>query len=125
MVKPQAISTENLAGLEGNLEDFSKQTEIIVPKNSLVYQNTLGETSIRFIDYQENEEDQEELTETMIKYIILEGKYYPIKIKFYQADGLIADDDELLVMMLFQPELGWSVLDDELKSHLFLVHFSV
>ena len=32
----------------------------------------------------------------MIEYIILEGKCYPIKIKFYQADGLIADDDELL-----------------------------
>ena len=34
--------------------------------------------------------------ETIINYIILEGKTYPIKIKFYQAGGLITDDDELL-----------------------------
>ena len=52
MIKLQAVSTKNLSGLEWNLEDFSKQIEIIVPKNSLVYQNTLGKTSIRFIEYQ-------------------------------------------------------------------------
>ena len=31
MVKPQAISTENLVGLEWNLEDFSKIIETIIP----------------------------------------------------------------------------------------------
>ena len=67
MVKPKALSTENLAGLEWDLEDFAKKTETFIPKSSLVYQNTLGKTSIRFIDYkkndiQESEEYQEELT---------------------------------------------------------------
>ena len=51
IVKPQAISSKNLVGLEWNLGDFSKRTETIIPKSSLVYQNTLGETSIRFIEY--------------------------------------------------------------------------
>ena len=59
MVKPKAISTENPAGLEWNLEDFSRRIEIIVPKSSLVYKNTLGETSIRFIDYNRNNSLQE------------------------------------------------------------------
>ena len=101
MVKPQAINAD-LAGLEWNLEDFSKQIETIIPKFSLVYQNTLGKTSIRFIDYkkdsnhQEIEEYQKELTRTIIDYIFLEGKTYPIKRIFYQADGLIAIDDEIL-----------------------------
>ena len=67
MVKQEALSTENLVGLEWDLEDFSKRTETIIPKASLVYQNTLGKTSIRFIDYkrddiQEIEKYQEELT---------------------------------------------------------------
>ena len=67
MVKQEALSTENLVGLEWDLEDFSKRTETIIPKSSLVYQNTLGKTSIRFIDYkrddiQEIEKYQEELT---------------------------------------------------------------
>ena len=67
MVKPETLSTENLAGLEWDLEDFVKKTETVIPKSSLVYQNTLGKTSIRFIDYkkndiQESEEYQEELT---------------------------------------------------------------
>ena len=67
MVKPEALSTENLAGLEWDLEDFAKRTEKVIPKSSLVYQNTIGKTSIRFIDYkknniQESEEYQEELT---------------------------------------------------------------
>ena len=80
MVKPQEINAENLAGLEWNLEDFSKQTETIIPKSSLVYQNTLGKASIKFIDYkkdnnhQESEECQEELTEAVIDYIFLELK---------------------------------------------------
>ena len=47
MVKPQAISAENLVGLEWNLGAFSKKTKTIIPKSSLVYQNTLGENSIR------------------------------------------------------------------------------
>ena len=51
MIKPETISIENLAGLEWNLKDFGKRTETIMPKSSLVYQNTLGKTSIRFIDY--------------------------------------------------------------------------
>ena len=42
MVKPKAISTENLAGLEWNLEDFSKRIETTVPKSSLIYQNISG-----------------------------------------------------------------------------------
>ena len=67
MVKPEALSTKNLAGLEWDLEDFAKKTETVIPKSSLVYQNTLGKTSIRFIDYkkndiQESKECQEELT---------------------------------------------------------------
>ena len=67
MVKPEALSTENLAGLEWHLEDFAKKTEMVIPKSSLIYQNTLEKTSIRFIDYkkndiQENEKYQEELT---------------------------------------------------------------
>ena len=67
MVKPEALSIENLAGLEWDLEDFAKKTKTVIPKSSLVYQNTLGKTSIRFIDYkkndtQESEEYQEELT---------------------------------------------------------------
>ena len=84
MVKPEALSTENLAGLEWDLEDFAKKTETVIPKSSLVYQNTLGKTSIRFIDYkkndtQESEEYQEELTEIKIDTVTLEGKDYPIK----------------------------------------------
>ena len=64
MVKPEALSTENLARLEWDLEDFAKRTETVIPKSSLVYQNTIGKTSIRFIDYkknyiQESEEYQE------------------------------------------------------------------
>ena len=67
MVKLEALSTKNLSGLEWDLEDFPKRTETVIPKSSLVYQNTLGKTSIRFIDYkkydiQESEEYQEELT---------------------------------------------------------------
>ena len=67
MVKLEALSTENLEGLEWDLEDFAKKIEIVIPKSSLVYQNSLGKTSIRFIDYkrndtQESEEYQEELT---------------------------------------------------------------
>ena len=68
MVKPKAISTKNLAGLEWNLEDFGNRTETIIPKSSLVYQNTLRKTNIRFINYkkddihQESEEYQQELT---------------------------------------------------------------
>ena len=67
MVKPKALSAENLVGLEWDLEDFSKRTETVIPKSSLVYQNTLRKTSIRFIDYKkgdikESEEYQEELT---------------------------------------------------------------
>ena len=67
MVKLEALSTENLSGLEWDLEDFPKRMETVIPKSSLVYQNTLGKTSIRFIDYkkndiQESEEYQEELT---------------------------------------------------------------
>ena len=94
MVKPQAISAKNLISLEWNLGDFSKRTKTIISKSSLVYQNTLGETSIRFIEYkkdnnhQESEEYQEELMETVINYILLEGKTYPIKRIFYKADGL-------------------------------------
>ena len=38
MVKPEALSTENLAGLEWDLEDFVKRTETVIPKSSLVYQ---------------------------------------------------------------------------------------
>ena len=84
MVEPREISAENLAGLEWNLGDLNKRTETIIPKSSLVYQNTLGETSIRFIEckkdnnHQESEEYQEELTETIINYILLERKTYPI-----------------------------------------------
>ena len=59
MVKPQAISTENLVGLEWNLKAFSKRIETIIPKSSLVYQNTLGETSIRFIEYKKDNNPQE------------------------------------------------------------------
>ena len=68
MVKLEAMSTEHLAGLEWNLEDFGKRIETIISKSFLVYQYTLGKTSIRFIDYkkddihQESEEYQEELT---------------------------------------------------------------
>ena len=59
MVKPQAINAD-LAGLKMNLEDFSKQIETIIPKFSLIYQNTSGKTSIRFIDYKkDNCETQE------------------------------------------------------------------
>ena len=47
-------------------------------------------------NHQESEEYQEELTGPVIDYIFLEGKTYPIKRIFYQADGLIADDDEIL-----------------------------
>ena len=66
------------------------------------FSRVLQETSIRFIEYkkdnnhQESEEYQEELTETTINYILLEGKTYLIKRIFYQADGLIVDDDEIL-----------------------------
>ena len=91
MVKPEALSTENLAGLEWDLEDFSKKTETVIPKSSLVYQNTLGKTSIRFIDYkkndiQESEEYQEELIEIKIDSVTLEGKDYPIKRILYEED---------------------------------------
>ena len=62
MVKPETLSTENLAGLEWDLEDFAKKTETV-----LSIPNTLGKTSIRFIYYkkndtQESKEYQEELT---------------------------------------------------------------
>ena len=71
--------------------------EIVIPKSSLVYQNTLGKTSIRFIDYkkndiQESEEYQEELIETKIDSITLEGKDYPIKRILYEVDGVIAGE---------------------------------
>ena len=101
MVKPEALSTENLAGLEWDLEDFAKRTEIVIPKSSLVYQNTLGKTSIRFIDYkkddiQESEEYQEELIETKIDSVTLEGRDYPIKRILYEADELIVGEEDLL-----------------------------
>ena len=101
MVIPEALSTENLAGLEWNLEDFAKKTETVVPKSSLVYQNTLGQTSIRFINYkkndtQESEEYQEELTEIKIDFVTLEGIDYPIKRILYKADGVIAGEEDLL-----------------------------
>ena len=38
MVKPEELSTENLVGLEWDLEDFVKRTETVIPKPSLVYQ---------------------------------------------------------------------------------------
>ena len=75
--------------------------EIVIPKSSLIYQNTLGKTSIRFIDYkkndiQESEEYQEELIETKIDSITLEGKDYPIKRILYEVDGVIAGEEDLL-----------------------------
>ena len=51
MVKQEALSTENLARIEWNLEDFAKRTEAVIPKSSLVYQNTLGKTSIKRMIY--------------------------------------------------------------------------
>ena len=100
-IKPEALSTENLAGLEWDLEDFAKKTETVIPKSSLVYQNTLGKTSIRFINYkkndtQESEEYQEELTEIKIDFVTLEGKDYPIKRILYEADGVIVGEEDLL-----------------------------
>ena len=101
IVKPETLSTKNLAGLEWDLEDFAKRTEIVIPKSSLVYQTTLEKTSIRFIDYkknniQESEEYQEELTETKIDSVTLEGRDYPIKRILYEADGVIAEEEDLL-----------------------------
>ena len=101
MVKPETLSTENLAGLEWDLEYFAKRTKTVLPKSSLVYQNTLGKTSIRFIDYkkndiQESEEYQEELTETKIDFVTLEWKDYPIKRILYEADGVIVGEKDLL-----------------------------
>ena len=87
--------------MEWDLEDFAKRTKTLIPKSSLVYQNTLGKTSIRFIDYkkndiQESEEHQEELTETKIDSITLEGKDYPIKRILYEADDVIVGEEDLL-----------------------------
>ena len=101
MVKPEALSTENLSGLEWDLKDFAKRTETVIPKSTLVYQNTLGKNSIRFVDYkkidiQESEEYQEELTEAKMDSITSEGKYYPIKRILYEADGVIAGEEDLL-----------------------------
>ena len=101
MVKPKALSTKNLVGLEWNLEEFAKRTETVIPKSSLVYQDTLGKTSLRFIDYkkddiQESEEYQEELTETKVDSVTLEERDYPIKRIFFEADGVIVGEEDLL-----------------------------
>ena len=74
----------------------------MVKEHKQLYQNTLGKTSIRFIDYkkddihQESEEYQEELTETKTDSATLEGRNYPIKRILYEADGLIAGEEDLL-----------------------------
>ena len=60
MVKLEALSIENLSELEWDLEDFPKRTEAVIPKSSLVYQNTLGKTSTRFIDYKKNDIQESE-----------------------------------------------------------------
>lgn len=51
MIKPLKCGSEQLVGLEWNLDKFIEPTQVIVPQDSLIYTDMQGRISIRFTDY--------------------------------------------------------------------------
>lgn len=52
MVKPREYSSEQLVGLEWDMEKFLENQEtIIAPQEALTYKDIHGRTSLRFLDY--------------------------------------------------------------------------
>ncbi|KAL2497116.1 hypothetical protein Adt_22666 [Abeliophyllum distichum] len=103
MVRPKEFSSEQLAGLEWDMDKFLEQKEkAIAPTEALTYKDIHGRTSLRFINYDHVErqlegDEEESLNEPFIDNVHIEliGEDYD-KIIFPKELQMALDKKELL-----------------------------
>ncbi|KAL2526673.1 Uncharacterized protein Adt_11727 [Abeliophyllum distichum] len=104
MVRPKEFSTEQLAGLEWDMDKFLEQKEnTIAPTEALTYKDIHGRTNLRFLNYDhienhsEGNDEEEFVSEPFIDNVHIEliGEDLD-RIIFPKELGLILDKEELL-----------------------------
>jgi hypothetical protein len=109
LIKPLKYDPEELAGLEWNLDCFTKGS-ILVPETDNMYTNSKGETSIRFADYNFRNPGDNDFDLEINEEENIQQNYY---------------GEEIEDKILYPNELGMTDLSDkellELEEHSFKI----